>query len=104
MSTPQEFNKKVYISLGALAFVAAGIYQGTTMYNKMESRVATMEIEIKELDSELGLLESRMEKRYKRTTDANGELETQVAKQDREIHDLVLDMALTKQKIDYIHE
>jgi len=103
MPSVKEFGKEISITLGALAFVGAGIYQGTTIYNQLQASVADHDIFEDKVWSEFSLLEQRMEKRYKRGTDANEMQKKQLEKQDEEIITLEKAVLMLKEHINCIH-
>lgn len=93
MPNVEEFGRKISLTLGALAFLAYGIFQGTTMYN-----------DLKDAKDEIQLLEQRMDKRYKRMTEDIISMEDQVYKQDKEIRDFILELSVLKEHLECIHD
>ncbi len=114
MANVEELGKKVTLTLGALAAAGLLIYKGTTAYNELRAEIDILKIELVTLESnhtvenekiwsEFTLLEQRMEKRYKRTTDKAEFTDNQLRKQDHEIIDLEKAMLLLNEHINCVH-
>ncbi len=115
MSNIEELGKKVTLTVGVLVAAGLMIYQGTTAYNELKTEIVTLKVgtstietdhvvESEKIWSEFTLLEQRMEKRYKRTTDELDELQDQLKKQDREIIDLEKAVLLMNEHIKCVHD